>query len=561
MSIERFLANRGAGAALRRVLAVAVIAAVVGFAGVFTLPPLDRDESRFAQASAQMLESNDFLVIRFQDEERNKKPAGAYWLQAASVAAFSTVDAREIWAYRLPSVFGAVLAAIFTYAAIARLFEPASGMIAAVLLATAPVVAAEATIAKTDALLLACVTGAAAALAHLMSAAREGRKTSLLLAGLFWIAVGAGILAKGPIIVLVLAPAIALIAARFPQTQPLRTLRPVLGVFILTLMVGPWAAAINAATEGRFFAQAVGGDMIAKIGAAQESHAGPPGYHLLLAPVLAWPLAALTPAGLAAALAARRDFAAWFLISWLVPGWLIFELTATKLPHYVLPLYPALAGIAAALATKQISAPVTFWRAGAVIYAGVGLGLAAAIAFIALRFGADSVRIGAAAAAVMLAAATIWASSLFWRRIALKGVVIAAAASAFLAVTILTMVLPQLPEFIVSPRLSKALEDLQLHPLHDGAPPASLAGYSEPSAVFLLGTKTRLGDGAKAADALIDHGGAAIIEARERKAFDARLAERGASAVARAEIDGVNYSKGTRVHLTVFQATESGATP
>jgi len=561
MGIERFLTSREAGAALRRALPAAAIAAIVGFAGVFTLPPLDRDESRFAQASAQMLESGDFLIIRFQDEERNKKPAGAYWLQAASVAAFSTVDAREIWAYRLPSVFGAVLAAIFTYAAIARLFEPASGMIAAVLLATAPVVAAEATIAKTDALLLACVTGAAAALAHLMSAAREGRKTSLLLAGLFWIAVGAGILIKGPIIVLVLAPAIALIAARFPQTQPLRTLRPVLGVFILILMVGPWAAAIDAATEGRFFAQAVGADMIAKIGAAQESHAGPPGYHLLLAPVLAWPLAALAPAGFAAALAARRDFAAWFLISWLVPGWLIFELTATKLPHYVLPLYPALAGIAAAVATKQLSAPVMLWRAGAVIYGAVGLGLAAAIALIALRFGADNIHIGAAAAAVMLAAATIWASSLFWRRIALKGVVIAAATSSFLAVTILTMVMPQLQEFAVSPRLSKALDDLQLHPLHDGAPPASLAGYSEPSAVFLLGTKTRLSDGAKAADALIDHGGAAIIEARERKAFDARLVERGASALARAEIDGVNYSKGTRVHLTVFQTMESRAKP
>ncbi|MEZ5929710.1 MAG: hypothetical protein R3C55_14675 [Parvularculaceae bacterium] len=70
-----------------------------------------------------MLESGDFITIRFQEAERNKKPAGIYWLQAASVSAFSSVEAREIWAYRLPSVLGAILAAMFTYLAGARLFD------------------------------------------------------------------------------------------------------------------------------------------------------------------------------------------------------------------------------------------------------------------------------------------------------------------------------------------------------------------------------------------------------------------------------------------------------
>ena len=69
-----------------------------------------------------MLEEDNYIVIQYQDELRNKKPAGIHWLQAASVAAFSSVEAREIWAYRLPSVAGAVLAALFTYLAGARLF-------------------------------------------------------------------------------------------------------------------------------------------------------------------------------------------------------------------------------------------------------------------------------------------------------------------------------------------------------------------------------------------------------------------------------------------------------
>ncbi len=81
----------------------ALVALLASLPGLFTLPPMDRDESRFAEASAQMLESGDFTNILFQDEPRYKKPVGVYWLQAASVKALSTVEQRQIWAFRIPS--------------------------------------------------------------------------------------------------------------------------------------------------------------------------------------------------------------------------------------------------------------------------------------------------------------------------------------------------------------------------------------------------------------------------------------------------------------------------
>src|SRR5882762_7832249 len=80
--------------------------------GIASIPPLDRDEARFAQATRQMLETGDFLRIRFQDEARNKKPAGVYWLQAAAVSAFSTAAATAIWPYRLPSLLGGIAAVL-----------------------------------------------------------------------------------------------------------------------------------------------------------------------------------------------------------------------------------------------------------------------------------------------------------------------------------------------------------------------------------------------------------------------------------------------------------------
>src|SRR5947208_9358330 len=101
-------------------LGVRPYALLIGFClflylpGISTIPPLDRDEARFAQASRQMLETGDFLRIRFQEEARNKKPAGIYWLQAASVSLFSNAASKEIWPYRVPSLLGAMAAVLVT---------------------------------------------------------------------------------------------------------------------------------------------------------------------------------------------------------------------------------------------------------------------------------------------------------------------------------------------------------------------------------------------------------------------------------------------------------------
>jgi 4-amino-4-deoxy-L-arabinose transferase-like glycosyltransferase len=249
----------------------------------------------------------------------------------------------------------------------------------------------------------------------------------------------------------------------------------------------------------------------------------------------------------------------WFLSSWLLPGWVIFELTATKLPHYVLPMIPALAGLGALAAFNAHRAPKALWRAGAAIYAVAGLALAAAVAGLPMAFGVTN--FAAFIAAALVAALTILAAFRFWRGEALKGAAIAAPAGALLALSLLGGVLPSLTPLAVAPRLSAALDGAGLHALRDGAAPTALAGFSEPSAVFLLGTKTRLGGGDAAADALIDSGGAAIVESRERAAFDARVTERRAKAETVAEIAGFNYSKGDAVTLTIFRKAEGAATP
>ncbi len=544
-----------------RIALVAVFAASVAVAGVFTMPPLDRDESRFAQATAQMLESGDYVSIRFQNDERNKKPAGVHWLQAASVAAFSPVEAREIWAYRIPSVIGAVFAALFTFAAGARLYGPPTALLAALLIASAPAVAGEATIAKTDAMLLAAVTAAQAAFIHIFADVVDGRRPPARWALLLWVAIGAGVLIKGPIILLVVGLTAAAMAVHRPRTDWIAALRPVTGAIICLFMLGPWAIAIHEATEGRFFTEAIGGDMLAKLGGARESHGGPPGYYSLVVFQLFWPAAALILPGVRNAVASRREWSSWFLLGWIVPALIIFELTPTKLPHYTLPLYPAIALLAARAAIDGAADRSIFLhRLGALIYVTVGLMIAGLIGALPILFQQDTVKTYGVVAAVAIGLASIATGILYWRRRSVEATVSAVLVSAAAAWALLNGVLPHLGQLALSPRISAAIDAAGLHPLKDAAVPAVLSGYHEPSAVFLLGTETALTDGASAADLFLKTPRAAVIESREDVAFRRRLSERGADAERFARIEGVNYSNGDAVVLNLYRRSRRSST-
>jgi len=101
-----FAREEQGGSSLRSVpgFAVLLLLCLILYApGLTSIPPVDRDQARFAQATRQMLETGDFIRIRFQEEVRNKKLIGIHWLQAAAVALFSTPGSTAIWPYRLPS--------------------------------------------------------------------------------------------------------------------------------------------------------------------------------------------------------------------------------------------------------------------------------------------------------------------------------------------------------------------------------------------------------------------------------------------------------------------------
>ncbi|MEM9668934.1 MAG: glycosyltransferase family 39 protein [Pseudomonadota bacterium] len=332
-------------------LLLALITFSAAAPGVWSIPALDRDESRFAQASKQMLETGDFVTIRYQDEYRNKKPAGIHWMQAATTAVFSSAEAKEIWSYRLPSLIGAVLAVLATFWCGRILVGQRAAFLGAALFGSGILLTSEAHIAKTDGMLVFLTATAMGALARIYMASREGpqRRWDLL----FWLATATSFLIKGPVTLLVAGLTFGLISIVRRDASWARPLVQWQGLGLFAVLVLPWFVWIQIVTSGAYIEGAVGKDLADKLFTASEGHGGPPGYHLLFLATHFFPatlflipgivLLVRTLRGRTLETVAEERAGLIFLACWLFLTWIFFELLPTKLSHYILPAYPALA--------------------------------------------------------------------------------------------------------------------------------------------------------------------------------------------------------------------------
>ena len=531
-------------------LVAALIALFAGLPGLFTVPPLDRDESRFAQATAQMLETGDLTSINFQDSMRAKKPVGIHWLQAASVSLVSAAEDRQIWAFRIPSLLGAMLAAAACAWGAAAAFGPRTGLIAGAVLGATALLSTEAFIAKTDAVLCGFVTLAMAALARLYLAQRggpdAGRRERLLL----WVALALGILTKGPVAPFTIGGCVVALCAWDRDLKWLKDLGWGWGLIILAAVILPWSAAITVTTDGAFWTTAVGGDMAPKLAGGQETHGAPPGYHMLAGLLLAFPATLLLPAAAVAAWQGRHDPGVRFAICWLVPIWLMFEILPTKLVHYPLPAYGALAWLIAVALRAPLGQRVR--------WIGVGLGVLAGLAYAAIavvglsRYGDDGDITWTAVTVALYVIAALVGGYLVLRRAAASGLVVGGLLGILAHGALMGGLIPHLAPLWPGVRAARALGAAGLAPL-DGAPgPVAVTGYAEPSLVFSLGTGTALVN-PEAAAAAVAQGPPAIVEQQEDAAFRTALADEGLAPREAGAISGVNYSEGKAVTLRLYR--------
>jgi 4-amino-4-deoxy-L-arabinose transferase-like glycosyltransferase len=536
----------------KRACAVLLLLALINFLpGFWSLQPMDRDEPRFAQASKQMLETRDFIDIRFQDEARHKKPVGIYWLQSASVAvaeAFGFDEARTTIAiYRIPSLLGALATVLLTYWAALAFAGRREAFLAAAFMATSIILIVEAHLAKTDAVLAACAVAVMGALARAFLR-REDKALSTPF--VFWLALACGILIKGPMVVMFATLCVMILSIRERSARWLLALRPLWGGPLLLLLTMPWFVAIALKSEGAFFGASVGHDMLGKVGTAQTQHWAPPGTYSVVFFATFWPAAILTAIAANFAVAQKRDEKIAFLLAWVIPSWLIFEIVPTKLPHYVMPLYPALAILTViALFNGAVGPHRPFAKLATLLIPLIPLVASLTIGFAFWRFEQQSPPLSAmiVLALSILLAFIAWFA--FLKKDVLSSVILSLLASVMFSMGALGLAQPDLKALKLSPRLAKIA-----HSLDCPNPQIATLGYREPSLIFLVGTDLELLEKPSEAADFIHNGPCRMVfvEKRFEPDFQQALNLRNFTAPLSTRVQGFNINGGKILDIGVY---------
>jgi 4-amino-4-deoxy-L-arabinose transferase-like glycosyltransferase len=523
-------------------LLAALVALAAALPGAFALPATDRSEARLAESSAQMIESGDLAVTAVDDQASDRRPAALHWLQAMAVATTSNVEARQIWAYRLPSLAGVMIAAAACAWGAAGLFGADAGLLAGLVLGSSLLLSTAGAIDAPSSLLCAGVTLAVSALGRLYltaaGALASGRPTRLLL----WLGIVLSAIAGGPIgpaCIILTGAGLWLADRRAPW---LRSLGWGWGLILTAGLLGPsvMAGLINNLDDLRL-AGAIAGD-----------GGRSPGLHLLASPLLIFPFALLLPPALALAWRGRREPGVKVALCWLLPSWLVLEFSRGQPLAGGLMIYGALAWLGSAALLREPG--LSSRRIGAALQIMAGAIWIAVVLYAAGRFGGPPAVTWGIAGCLLLAAAALGGAALVhgsqpWRAIVLAsfsgrsahGVVLAGAA-------------PRMQALWLSQRAAAALTRAGLDPRSGVVTgPVAVTGFGEPSLTFALGGLTEALSAEDAAEA-IGEGRPAIVEARQEAAFLAALRARGRRARRATAIDGFDYANGQTMRLILYAA-------
>ena len=310
----------------------------------------DIDEGNNSEAAREMWRAANWIVPTCNYQMRVDKPALLYWLQATGYSLFGPSE----FTARLPSALAALAAILATYELGRRMFNAATGLMGGLLLGGAVLFCAAAHFANPDSLLNACSLVALQFFWCDYAAGRAGWSP--------WSAAAAGlaVLAKGPVGLLLPATAAFLFLLWRWQLHRLWSGRLWTGLLVFLLVAAPWYIWVAVETKGQWTAGFFLNHNLGRFTHHMENHGGPFFYYLgvLVAGCAPWcVLFSLTAwytarqvwgkeaptAGAETAVCADDRPAFQFLICWIAVYFLFFSAAATKLPNYILPLYPAVA--------------------------------------------------------------------------------------------------------------------------------------------------------------------------------------------------------------------------
>ena len=331
------------------------------FLGIINIPVLDRDEARFASASKNMIESKDYIDIKLDGETRYKKPIGIYWAQFVSTKILGNYPYDKIWTYRIPSFLGIFISLILIFFSIRKLVSEKVGFLSAFFLSLSFLTVTEINQAKSDGLLFLFINICNLIILKFahdyeQNKYREKQRKIVLI---FWISLALGILTKGPIILLFVFLPMFMFSLIKKDYFLFKAINFLPGYLIFLIISIPWFVLITVKSGGIFWQESVINDLLRKVPKGQESHGFYPGYYSLLLFIFLWPSCTFIIPTLKNLLYNRKrvtkNTKKLFLCCWFFAPFVIYELIATKLPHYVFPSYTPLVILISSFLMKKIN--------------------------------------------------------------------------------------------------------------------------------------------------------------------------------------------------------------
>lgn len=330
----------------RPVLFLVLLTVLLYVSGTHLLPLMDRDEPRFATAAREMIEARELVVPTFNGDERLDKPILIYWAMQVSYALLGTHE----FAARLPSVLCMILLVVLMHRWAREWYGADAGLVAGFVTATTLQFLIHGRWAAADMPMILFLATAHYGLFGLLGlmesdAAKKARDFGHENWSWFWIfyvSLGLGFLAKGPLVLVV--PALTMVLHRqFFSRKDVDwgRLHAMLGFGVVLAILAPWGIPALIQTQLRFFTVGIGYHVVERGIDPLGGRLWIPGFYLLTAFVSLMPWVAYAKT-IHARIKLKWTAREAFLVSWVVAIYGVFSLFATQLPHYVLPAFPAI---------------------------------------------------------------------------------------------------------------------------------------------------------------------------------------------------------------------------
>ncbi len=536
---------------------ICLLAIISFFSTINILPPLDRDESRYVQSTIQMIETGDFFNINFLDTPRLKKPPGIYWLQAGAgltVQKLLFLDKPPLWSFRLPSAVAASISLFLVYLLGKLIFSSSHALLASLLFLSLPIVVIESNMAKTDSVLTCLTLCIIYFLAKIIFINDVTNRIPATYVYMGWTILGFSFLVKGPIVFIIILLFLIFFKI-FNKGFSFLSIKPVTGFILFSIVCVPWFIYIFFGSNADILIGDIKKDFFEKLISSQESHGAPPGSYIMSLFIVAWPLALFLLPTCVWTYINRKDKRIKFLLAYILPSWLLFEIIPTKLPHYILPLIPGLVLLTAVSIVEVINNPNLIERVKKTylniytIFPFLGIFIIIyGIIFLGIEYGNG---LTLEVLVVIFSFSIIGLLSIYhlFYKSYVKALIIATFGSIVALNLFLTLVPNQLQEIWISERIYKEYQKQNINDV-------VLLGYSEPSLIYRLGSNTKIaGSSIDAINLLIKHNiNNIIIEEKFLNSF-INLSKKNNIIVEfdNKVLEGFNYSKGKYVKLKLLR--------